>query len=371
MILRKTKQLVSLLAGILLMVLFGCIDEINIQSNSKKNAENVFFNYNGQSPELENVINQLKRKNDSLHFVSDFINLYGYPSWEHSVNIYDTYEQSYTLITPIKNDTINEINMMWIFKITPNYHRFYIVNKSEVDNNEELKFDYFTQKVLNIKPKSGLTFKDSKYNSRSIYITYCNDIYTGSGTSELPLTYQYTYCWTEVYDSGGTFPGMGGDDGMTSESPLPEGGGGGSNSYNSNPLGEQYPWSGLTAAEKTFVINNPGFAKMFLDNAKTASLAVSNLPGLHNGYGDAVRHCFWSALNQKNTGDNLYPYAKLYGDAHEDNPNQPIDEKNMDLHNNNAGYKIGKQAFKEKWSDSQIYEEVLKAAEDGRLQLSL
>ncbi len=51
------------------------------------------------------------------------------------------------------------------------------------------------------------------------------------------------------------------------------------------------------------------------------------LEGQHNGYGDAVRHCYWSALNQTKTGYSLIPYAEQYGNAHESESSNE-DEKN-------------------------------------------
>lgn len=137
------------------------------------------------------------------------------------------------------------------------------------------------------------------------------------------------------------------------------------------PLGDQYPWSGLTKKEKMFVINNPVPAKAFYDNANKAQQAVSSLPGQHNGQADAIRHAYWSALNARDYGD----LAKQYGDAHEDNPSQPLNEKQMDLHNNEVGYQIGKEgkgdAVTPSWTDSQIHNAVMDAYNNGKLQTGL
>lgn len=137
------------------------------------------------------------------------------------------------------------------------------------------------------------------------------------------------------------------------------------------PLGDNYPWSNLTTAEKMFVIDFPAVAKHFYDNANKAANAVSSIPGQHNGEADAIRHAYWSALNARDYGD----LAKRYGDAHEENPNQPLKEKKMDLHNNAVGYKIGLQgrgdAITSGWSDQQIWNEVMKARKEGKLQLGL
>jgi len=61
----------------------------------------------------------------------------------------------------------------------------------------------------------------------------------------------------------------------------------------------------------------------------------------------------------------------LYGDAHEANPDQPQNEKDMDLHNNGVGYKIGIMALKNGWDDAQILDAVMNAKDNGELQTSL
>ncbi|MBF0651727.1 hypothetical protein IR083_23195 [Dysgonomonas sp. GY75] len=115
----------------------------------------------------------------------------------------------------------------------------------------------------------------------------------------------------------------------------------------------------------------PHIAKVFYDNAEKAALAVLSMPGQHNGEADAVRHAYWNALNARDHGD----LAKRYGDAHESNPAQPNNERAMDLHNNAIGYIIGLQgrgdAITPSWTDQQIWNEVIKAKSDGKLQLGL
>ncbi len=67
----------------------------------------------------------------------------------------------------------------------------------------------------------------------------------------------------------------------------------------------------------------------------------SSLPGLHNGPADALRHGLFNALNTQIAGENT---AKALGDAHEeDRPEQPEEEKIMDLHNNAVGRQIAKE----------------------------
>lgn len=60
---------------------------------------------------------------------------------------------------------------------------------------------------------------------------------------------------------------------------------------------------------------------------------------LHNGTGDAFRHCYWPALLTRDIGkDN----AKAYTTAHESRAGNPKNEKDMDLHNNQKGIEIGR-----------------------------
>lgn len=109
-------------------------------------------------------------------------------------------------------------------------------------------------------------------------------------------------------------------------------------------------------------------AKKFFDNSKKAFKSVEKESGRRNGLGDAKRHAYWSALNAKSEGEDL---AREFGNAHENNPDQPRAERDMDLFNNEVGYSIGVEALKNGWSDIRIQEEVNKAAEEGRLKTSI
>ena len=53
----------------------------------------------------------------------------------------------------------------------------------------------------------------------------------------------------------------------------------------------------LSKDEKNFVTRHPFFADMFNINAEKAKRVGRELGGTKNGYGDAVRHCYWCALN--------------------------------------------------------------------------
>lgn len=100
----------------------------------------------------------------------------------------------------------------------------------------------------------------------------------------------------------------------------------------------------LKKAEKDFLWAHPLAAIDFNSNATTALDEAKKRfspATLHNGSGDAFRHCFWSAMNARDQGKDI---AKMFGDAHEDFDGNPPSEKAMDLHNNDVGYGIGANA---------------------------
>jgi hypothetical protein len=134
-------------------------------------------------------------------------------------------------------------------------------------------------------------------------------------------------------------------------------------------LEQQYSdaWDKLNDAEKAFVRSHPEVAKEFLENAQKAlQEAKDRYPdSLHNGVGDAFRHAYWASLNTVDAGQAL---ARQYGDAHEQSPGQPENEKDMDLYNNSVGYYIGNEALKEGWDENRIIDEIEKAIRDDKLQ---
>src|SRR5205085_2218227 len=67
----------------------------------------------------------------------------------------------------------------------------------------------------------------------------------------------------------------------------------------------------------------------------------SGLPGQHNGYGDAYRHCLWSCQMARYLNEWM---AKVIGDNHEDTGernNQDPDERKQDEANNAVGRCLG------------------------------
>jgi hypothetical protein len=87
---------------------------------------------------------------------------------------------------------------------------------------------------------------------------------------------------------------------------------------------------------------------------------------LHNGKGDAFRHCYWNARMTIDIGKGD---AKTIGDNHEDGSNGPEREKTMDRANNASGRDIGQNAVggskNAKYDDAKI--KCQNAANSGRL----
>ena len=142
------------------------------------------------------------------------------------------------------------------------------------------------------------------------------------------------------------------------------------NMYNMPETDDEYAktYNSLSDDEKMFIAQYPTYAAKFYLNSKEAKKAVENLSGKRDGYADAVRHCYWCALNQMYVGYNS-SLAERYGNAHENIPNN--EAKMMDLYNNSVGYLLGKEGIVKGWSEKDLLKNVIKAANDGRLQIGL
>lgn len=132
--------------------------------------------------------------------------------------------------------------------------------------------------------------------------------------------------------------------------------------------GYEKTYKTLSDDEKSFVFWHPILAYKFNNNANKARSAVEYFPNKKDGYGDAIRHCYWCALNQVSAGYNS-SLAEEYGNAHENKPNNDINEKKMDLHNNSLGYYLGNQAIINGWSEKELLDNVIDAANNGKLYM--
>lgn len=132
--------------------------------------------------------------------------------------------------------------------------------------------------------------------------------------------------------------------------------------------GYERTYKTLSNDEKSFVFRHPILAYEFNNNANKARNAVEHFPNKKDGYGDAIRHCYWCALNQVTAGYNS-SLAEEYGNAHENKPDNNINEKQMDLHNNAVGYKLGNEAIINGWSEEELLNKVIDAANNGKLYM--
>lgn len=79
------------------------------------------------------------------------------------------------------------------------------------------------------------------------------------------------------------------------------------------------------------------------NDANTAEATAIELYGgsLHNGPGDAFRHCYWNALMAIHINPDQ---AKIVADNHEAVSNGPEEENKMDFFNNDIGRQIGSES---------------------------
>lgn len=124
----------------------------------------------------------------------------------------------------------------------------------------------------------------------------------------------------------------------------------------------------LTPAEKTYLLTHPHHIGMIRGHAETAlAEARRRFPGAgqHNGRGDAFRHCYWSALLARDIGANN---ARTFTTAHENYSSNPPGEREMDLHNNAVGIRIG--AANASATDGQLANMAISAMNTRQLMLT-
>lgn len=118
----------------------------------------------------------------------------------------------------------------------------------------------------------------------------------------------------------------------------------------------------LSESEKLFVASNPYSAPVIRFSADEATQKTIQIFG-HNGHNDmsdAFRHCYFAALLSRDLG---YYDALDYLNAHERFPNNPREEKRMDMANNYVGADIGQTQR----PNHELAELCLNAAQGGRL----
>jgi len=125
----KSPMLRLLQAGILLclIVMAGCKadEEINNQLSSK----NRFFEYSGKLNMTNQILSVLQTKNDTLPFVDDFVDKYGYPMWEEAVDVYEGGNAK--LFVPVHKKGEEEIENIWVFQVNPPSLNYGLLKKNE------------------------------------------------------------------------------------------------------------------------------------------------------------------------------------------------------------------------------------------------
>jgi hypothetical protein len=120
------------------------------------------------------------------------------------------------------------------------------------------------------------------------------------------------------------------------------------------------PWWSLGGAGGHLVL------RVRFDVETAEALAYSKFPAdeIHNGRGDALKHCYLSALLCSHISKD---FAKDLMDAHEDIPGNPPAEEFMDKFNNAVGRHIAK--LNPKASDGQLGELCLRAVISGETRV--
>ncbi len=133
-------------------------------------------------------------------------------------------------------------------------------------------------------------------------------------------------------------------------------------------------WNDLTECEKTFFKSNPNLLWSAKSNKSRAQNAAKDRFGnctpthpLRDTIGDAYRHAYFSALNARNSSFG-YTKAVMLGYAHEcETPNNQLNAKDMDLHNNNWGFNYSKS--NQQFSEAEFYTAFMNAYNKNEINI--
>ncbi len=135
-------------------------------------------------------------------------------------------------------------------------------------------------------------------------------------------------------------------------------------------IGMYIYYPGLTPAERKLVKKHPKDAlTVFLQKTRAEWSSSRHFPdqGL-NDESDAFRHFIWAGLLTKKLGQER---AKEFLDAHEANPLQSKEERNMDLHNNDRGQSAARKLIEDKnWSIEKLEEMGLEELRNKQLKVT-
>ena len=211
----------------LLVLLCGCLPVKEDFTSREKDTDSFFPILTRSNATLFDIVEVVKEYNAACPFVDDFTQFYGYPIWEEVLNIHIDACEVY--VVPIKHPQKEEIESIWFLSKQPDGIHFFVF--ARVERPEDLKdqdwmFDYFTQNVLKISPKSGLFFLPKQQVTKGLIdVEYCNDIYSSAGGQTY---YQGRHCWHEFiyiasrFEEGSTGSGGGGSGGGSLSGYIPQ-----------------------------------------------------------------------------------------------------------------------------------------------------
>lgn len=155
--------------------------------------------------------------------------------WKDAVDVYEGGKAC--LFVPVHKKGQAEIENIWIFQVNPPALKYFIIDKTRVDEQNKWAFDYFTQEALKKKPKNGNRFKMDKSMSTRGWIENRHCAYEYHIGSEYEGRYDEIgvgwHCWSSwQYDSenpnmneGGGGSGGGGCHNCMGDVPAPGGSG--------------------------------------------------------------------------------------------------------------------------------------------------
>lgn len=154
----KTKLFYTLF---ILSLFPGCMQE-DLFPTSKEKSE-TFFRYNGDDVAILDILTALKGKNDSTHFISNYLEEYGQPIWNKAKIL--PMEKETMVAFPVKKQGNSQIETIWFFIASGNWMTYFPFTTrmlSYLDERVDIAwmFDYFTQQVY---PKSNYSTRYEKY----------------------------------------------------------------------------------------------------------------------------------------------------------------------------------------------------------------
>lgn len=232
---QKKLSLWLLLLTLALATVYSCQQHEEAEEMKVEVGKSVFFSYGGQDAKIEALITMMELKNDSCEYVDEYLDMYGRPLWDSSL-LFELPESSLCIV-PIFTSVDSEIESLLIYNMVGNevsYVTFSKHNEYNKYKSDHWMFDYFTEKVQHMRPKSGLTFEPDTTKTRAwakVEIVICSHVY--SGTAANPKEFDHgVECWssgssyTYVEDPHGDTTPTNSSSGTGTYNPSHGGGGG-------------------------------------------------------------------------------------------------------------------------------------------------